>query len=233
MEQNLHPIQSNILRNLLFNPEARFSDLNMEHLPTDQFTFHLKRLMELELIEKINQNHYHLTLIGKEYAGRFDTDQRKVERQAKIGVALCAVKKEGRVKRYLIQQRLKQPYWGYHGFPTGKIRWGETIIEAAARELKEETGLTADLSLVGAKHKMDYSQEGNLLEDKIFFVFRATNCRGTFLETIEGGKNFWLTEKEIFQLPNLFDGFSETFKIEATAGKNPIFLERKYKVSGY
>ncbi len=75
MEQNLHPIQSNILRNLLFNPEARFSDLNMEHLPTDQFTFHLKRLMELELIEKINQNHYHLTLSGKEYAGRFDTDK--------------------------------------------------------------------------------------------------------------------------------------------------------------
>ena len=48
---------------------------------------------------------------------------------------------------------------------------GITPLQAARRELKEETGLEGKLELVGVKHKMDYSQKGNLLEDKYFFVF--------------------------------------------------------------
>lgn len=47
-------------------------------------------------------------------------------------------------KQYLVQTRLKDPFFGYHGYVTGKIRWGEKILEAAKRELLEETGMTAE-----------------------------------------------------------------------------------------
>ncbi|RWR05081.1 NUDIX hydrolase [Paenirhodobacter populi] len=41
-------------------------------------------------------------------------------------------------------QRRNPPAAGTWGFPGGKVEWGETIFEAALRELHEETGLLAD-----------------------------------------------------------------------------------------
>lgn len=43
----------------------------------------------------------------------------------------------------LVIQRGKPPYKGEWSIPGGKIEFGETAAEAALRELKEETGITA------------------------------------------------------------------------------------------
>ncbi len=43
----------------------------------------------------------------------------------------------------LLVQRSKQPDAGLWGFPGGHVEWGETVLEAAARELLEETGVVA------------------------------------------------------------------------------------------
>jgi ADP-ribose pyrophosphatase len=59
--------------------------------------------------------------------------------ELKLSVVIVLEDEEG---RHLQQQRLKQPYYGYWGHMTGKIRWGETMLEAGARELQEETGCT-------------------------------------------------------------------------------------------
>src|SRR3989344_1267779 len=162
---------------IILTPEARFSDLNVSRISTDHFTFHVKKLTELKLIEKTEENSYRLTVIGKEFANRFDVDTENVvlERQAKIGVLIGCVRGEGKDREYLIQQRLKQPYFGYYGFMTGKVKLGETVYETAERELQEEMGLAADLKLVGVRHKMDYDKDRRLLEDKYFYVFRGEN----------------------------------------------------------
>ncbi|MDP2930780.1 MAG: NUDIX domain-containing protein [bacterium] len=231
MKTEIHPIQARILRTMLFKEGARFADLNVLKLPTDHFNFHLKQLLSLRLVEKSPDNKYCLTAKGKEFANRLDTDKIVLEKQAKIGALICCVKQEGKIKKYLVQQRLKQPYYGFYGFFTGKIRWGETIEQTASRELKEETGLTGKISLAGIKHKMDYPTKGKILEDKFFFVFRVKNTEGKLLEKFEGGKNLWLTKKEIFELPDLFDGVGETINI--INQKKLIFTENKYKVKGY
>lgn len=234
MDKNIkiHPAQSHILKILLFNPQARFAELNELRLSTDHFSFHIKSLMDAGLIVK-TQNRYGLTVVGKEFAGRFDVDSAKVglERQAKISVAVAAVKKESGKTKYLLQKRLKQPYFGYQGFITGKIKWGEMVLEAAGREFKEEAGLEGELSLKGVKHKMDYSSGNELLEDKYFFVVRADNVKGDFKEIIEGGHNFWLTKKEVLALPNLFHSVKDV--IEMVSQSDFVFSESKYTVSGY
>ena len=230
MEQQIHEIQKEILVSLLFRKTARFSDLKNKNLENDQFNFHLKRLLETELVEKSDKN-YSLTSKGKEFANRFDTEKVNLERQAKLSIVVIGVKNQENETLYLVQQRLKQPYFGYHGFITGKVRWGETILETATRELQEETGLSASMTVSGVKHKMDYSETGELLEDKYFFVVKAENPTGTLRDNIKGGKNAWFSEKGLLKLPDVFDGVDETVEIIKSGVFQ--FVERKYTVKRY
>ncbi len=231
--KELHLTQASILRVLMFKPEARFSDLNAEGLSSDHFTFHVKKLLEMEFIEKTDEGLYRLTRSGKEFTNRFDTDVKQIvlERQAKIGVSvICTRDQEGKIE-YLIQQRLKQPYYGFYGFVTGKVRWGESVFETAARELKEETGLSATLKLVGIEHKMDYSEKEELLEDKYFFTFKGTTTDGKLIEQFEGGRNAWCSRKEIEKLPEVFGDVEEILDVIMKGEFK--FIERKFTVSRY
>lgn len=227
IEIDLHKIQKDILLYLLFNQIGSFSKLNKNKVSNDQFNYHLKRLVELGLVRKAKNNLYTLTTKGKEFANRLDTDNKVYEKQAKIGVLIVTVNKN----KYLIQQRLKEPYYGYYGFLTGKIRLGETVLETAARELKEETGYNAKLELLGIKHKMDYSKKGNLLEDKFFFTVKATSPSGKLKRKFKGGKNTWLTESQIKNIANLFDGVEESIFI--IKGSKFLFSETKYIVDKF
>ena len=144
-EAQIHAAQTSILRELLFQPTAGYTELQKPTgLTSDHFNFHVKRLLELEFIKKVNPGKYSLTIKGKEYANKLDTDNNTIERQPKVAVLLAITRVNNGVKEYLFQERRKQPFYAYWGFPTGKIRWGETIMQTAARELMEETGLTAD-----------------------------------------------------------------------------------------
>lgn len=231
MENEIHPIQAKILTKLLLNPDTRFTDLNVDGVESDHFNFHIKRLINLELIIKNEQGNYNLTPKGKEYANRFDTDKHKIERQAKIGMVIIGIKITDGKKQYLIQQRLKEPYYGFHGFVGGKVRWGETITEAGLRELYEETGMEADLSVAGVEHKMDYTESKDLLEDKFFFILKAEHCLGDMVERFEGGANFWFTKEEIEKLDDLFP---DVMTILTIIEHNTLaFEEKKFTVNKY
>lgn len=211
IDKQLHPAHVAILHVLLFRPDARFAELQKaSELSSDHFNFYLKQLVDEKFVTKNGAGAYHLTQKGKEFANRFDTEERKVERQPKAAVCLMIRRSDG---KQLVQQRLKQPFYGYWGRPTGKIRWGETILEAAARELMEETGLEADLAFESIYHKMDYEQgTGKLLEDKIFFIVGCTNPRGQLIEEFEGGRNEWMTQEEYASQPLSFGSTSDNFK---------------------
>lgn len=226
---NPHEIQKSILKNLLVNKELRFSGLNSTGISSDRFTFHLKALVEQGIVRKDDNGLYRLTSQGKEYANRFDIDSQemKIERQAKVAVLVIA--RDG--DKYLVQQRLKEPSYGYHGFVTGKIKWAETVLEAAGRELMEETGLKGRLTLRGIEHKMDYSRDGVFLEDKFFNVVKATGTCGKLIEAFGCGKNFWLTKKQITELPEIFDDVYQLMEI--VDQNNFIFKENKFFVQRY
>lgn len=211
MDQEIHYIQINILKELLFKPNSRFSDLNVKGLTSDHFTFHIKRLVDEGLVEKLGEG-YRLTVAGKEFANRMDTDNLKIERQAKTAVKIVAVRGQGQNRTTLLQQRLKEPFYGLWGFPGGKVRWGEFIGKAAERELLEETGLSGRPIFKGVQHKVDVTPEGKLLEDKFFYVFLVENPTGELRENFEGGRNEFFEKEEIKNLET-FAGMAEIFKM--------------------
>jgi 8-oxo-dGTP diphosphatase len=94
-----------------------------------------------------------------------------VEKRPKVGSAVL-VEKEG---SFLLGKRDKPNYRGYWVVPGGGVRWGETIQEAAAREIREETGLDIELvKLIGHKEVF------NLAEDyhTVVFFHLARPVRG-------------------------------------------------------
>jgi ADP-ribose pyrophosphatase YjhB (NUDIX family) len=207
-EIKIHEAQTSILRELLFVPDGGFAELQKPTgLTSDHFTFHINRLLEIGLVERTGRGRYQLTIKGKEYANRLDTDERTVERQAKLAVMILPVRRrDDGSEELLIQKRLKQPFFGWYACMTGKLRWGETAVAGAARELKEETGLEADLTITTIYHKLDYTTEGELLEDKHFYVVRAEQVRGNFTKQFDGGENYWFTPEEIATLSPAFSG---------------------------
>ncbi|MCA9325888.1 NUDIX hydrolase [Candidatus Saccharibacteria bacterium] len=215
LEVKIHDAQTKILRELLFHPQAGFSELQKPTgLTSDHFNFHVARLQELGLMEKLGRGQYRLTPRGKEYANRLDTDNNTIERQPKIAVILAIERRiEGRTE-YIFQERLKNPYFGFWGLPSGKVRWGETIVETARRESLEETGLDADFAVAGVYHEHVRQMESNeILEDKVFFVVKGTNPRGKFLDNFEGGHNEWMTFEEADTKDKKFDSFSHEIEI--------------------
>lgn len=225
-EANAHEAQMAILRHLLLSPSAGFAELQKStELSSDHFNFHIKKLLEVGYIEKKDDGHYVLSRAGKEYANRMDTDDNVIEKQPKISVGLIIENTEG---KFLAQERLKQPYYGFWGRPTGKIRWGETMIEAAERELMEETGLTADLRVGGFYHKMDYDKDsGELLEDKIFVLIYGTNPQGELIVEDEGHRNEWLSAEEFAKKEKSFASVPE---ITALAVADELgFIEKRYE----
>jgi 8-oxo-dGTP pyrophosphatase MutT (NUDIX family) len=227
LEVNIHDAQMVILRELLFHKSASFAKLQKNTgMSSDHFNFHLQKLLEMKLIEKVSRGTYSLTPRGKEYANKLDTDNNTIERQPKSAVILSIERSGKNGKEYLFQERLKQPYFGFYGFPTGKIRWGETVVQTAERELMEETGLRADCKIAGVYHELVYQQEtGEQLEDKLFYVISCTDVTGDLIKEFEGGRNQWMTREKARQQPKIFTSFD--IEIDIVSGELGTFIEQR------
>ena len=221
-----------ILKELLFKPFSRFSRLNIKGLTSDHFSYHIKTLIDEGYVKK-EKGVYSLTAKGKEFASTMDTDNATIEKQPKVGVLVVTYKYRAGKKYLLIQERTKEPYFGYKGFFTGKVRFGEKVCDTARRELTEETGLTAqDVTLKTViRDQVINSEKGNLLEDKIFFICTIKNPKGEIIST-ENGKNYWITEEDFYKLDKKY--YNEDIIYELSKKKRNVdFLEAVYAVDEF
>ncbi|WP_299984436.1 NUDIX hydrolase [uncultured Ruegeria sp.] len=89
----------------------------------------------------------------------------------KIG-ALAVVIHEGQA---LLVQRNKEPDAGLWGFPGGHVEWGETVLDAAARELLEETGVIAEP--MSYLHNLDLMLRDNDGQIRAHYLLVGVACR--------------------------------------------------------
>ncbi len=79
-----------------------------------------------------------------------------------------------RAGQVLLVQRANPPDAGLWGFPGGKVEFGETLVQAAERELLEETGVRATAQeVIGAVEAWDRTADGRLQRH---FVLIAVRC---------------------------------------------------------
>lgn len=107
----------------------------------------------------------------------------------------------------LVQDRLN-PNWQGITFPGGHVEKGESFVESAIREVKEETGLTiSNLELCGIK------QFQTLDDARYIVLFYKTNCFKGELKSSDEGKVFWIKANELnnYQLANDFEKMYEVF----------------------
>lgn len=192
MEKEIHKVQASILKELVFNNGTNFASLNKTDLTNDHFTFHINQLVKRGVVVKEKEKYY-LTQKGKTLAAKFDIDTLKIVKQAKLGVLVAPIMTENGKTKYLIQKRLKEPQYGFYGFITGKIRYGEKSKDTATRELFEESGIVAEeIQFMGIDHGLGYNKKKEVVSDIFFFIYKVTKFSGNLINTPEGN-NSWKT----------------------------------------
>jgi 8-oxo-dGTP diphosphatase len=229
---NLHRNQKLILKKLATTPSARFHELNVPFLESEHMNYHLQKLVDIGLVIKTN-GEYALSNFGKDYANLMDDEVVHLEKQPKTSVLLRVVREvEGEIQ-HLLCRRLKHPYFGKVGRLSGKVQFGETLVEAARRELFEETGLTADNPILEhIYHKLRTDENGRCVQDVLFYRYLIVNPAGTLIETTDVQENFWISASKLTGRDDL-DVF-EDLKLEDTVHPELLsFTEHRAQERGY
>jgi len=133
-ENRFHHIQKSIILSLASKSPARFTEIQPPRLPNNTFSYHLKKLLDAGYIELTDKG-YVATRKALKLVG-LGTNPKKNEATPTMISMLCVVNEDNEV---LLLNRNNKPFQGWYGLPSGLIHVGETLQQAARRELFEKT----------------------------------------------------------------------------------------------
>jgi 8-oxo-dGTP pyrophosphatase MutT (NUDIX family) len=135
-----------------------------------------------------------------------------MEQPQRLIICILVVREALQGRELLLQRRCKPnddtPYSGYLELPQGKVQAGETLVDAARRELFEETRLSLGSAIAGGETPLDTAGTSDLwvshplicvadrLQNHIGLgvVFSAT---GTASSTREADSLQWYSDREV------------------------------------
>ena len=220
----MHEIQSAILGALMDESPRRFSRLKPRDTESNLFLYHLNKLIAAGYIAKDRQS-YGLTNRGRLLLDSLSSDTLVQRTQPKVLVEVACQNERG---EWLLFRRKKQPYSGMVGFPSGRIHLGETVLEAATRELLTKTGFHGTLVHRGNIYFTTYTH-GNLESHLLTHVFTGEIKGGELIEKMELGEAFWQAVPNTTNLSSpYFPGFTAVIKHISNPSLGQFFAEYIY-----
>jgi ADP-ribose pyrophosphatase YjhB (NUDIX family) len=213
----MHPLQEHILKILIEEKTARYVNLKPKGTESNKFVYHLRALVGGGYVLK-DGNRYRLSAGGKRYVDKLSLKSFSPRLQPKIvTIILCKNKEE----KYLVYECRREPFSGFLAFPYGKIHFGEKLNEAAYRELKEKTGISAALQHCGDAY-VTIREHGEVVSHMLCHVFSGSNPSGTLVPHRTITSLGWVAmDSQNHQ--KLIPGFLKIYKLSITS-KKP-FLE--------
>ncbi len=213
-----HELERQIVLKLIHAPQASFNELWAKQGESNTFAYHLHELEERGVVAKNVQGAYQLTEKGRRDSAFIEGDTgSRAEFPTLSDVILV---RDG--DKWLCQRRLKQPFFGYWGFVSGKINFGLNVFECATRDLEEEAGLHASAWELKAIEQVKTFEDGKLLHHHFLFHVYTEKFSGTFISSTHKAENAWLTLDE-YKAKETFP--SEKFFEHIIPTKKPIMLE--------
>jgi 8-oxo-dGTP diphosphatase len=113
--------------------------------------------------------------------------------------ASVGVFREGRV---LIAERLVEPARGLFTFPGGRVEMGETLAEAALRELMEEVGVEAEIAgFIDHVETVVRGADGSVQFHAVVCAFAARWTAGEPHSSDEIGQTVWARPEDVQRWP--------------------------------
>ncbi len=119
-------------------------------------------------------------------------------------------------KVLLIQQKS-----GFFGFPKGHMESGESEIETAVRETKEETNIDVIVK-ENMRFSLSYIQKGTILKEVVYFVAVPINSNNLKVQEKEIKEGFWVDIDDV-ESKLTFDNLKELWRKVMSELKNNNF----------
>ena len=112
--------------------------------------------------------------------------------------------------KILLVRRAREPSKGIYTFPGGRVEFGESLTEALAREIREETGLVIEIvGLIGYREALPAKTGGH--GHFVILPFAARWATGDVVLNDELDDARWLTPGDLGGLP-ITHGLQDTIR---------------------
>jgi hypothetical protein len=199
-----HHIQKSILYDLAFRDEARFSELKDGDIENKLFTYHLKQLINDNLVEKTEDGSYRLSAEGRRQAVSIYDSRDKTATKAR-SVVFVAIRRKGD-GAWLLYRRNTHPLKDLSGFMHITPDYSfQTIQEQIKHDVRAKTNI--DVSPIYIGSGFFRMLRGELLESFTHFsLFLAEHVEDTLESHDERADYFWVVDPDFSDtnmLPNM------------------------------
>lgn len=167
----MHHIQQSILIRLTQSSPLRFTELQPPHLPNNTFSYHLKKLLETGYVEAVAGG-YAATRKALKIIQGIDNRLPYSDAPPLVLSTVYVTNLKGEV---LLLEHQRQPFKNWLSIPSGIIHGGESLRQAAVRELFEKTSMNVTEEELTSKGVLDFRylqlESNDLFVHAIGFIY--------------------------------------------------------------